>query len=430
MQDELEGYFRENVLSVSEINGYVKELFDGIPIFSSLKISGEISNFKRHMASGHLYFSLKDESSALKAVMFRSSAADLRFEPENGMRVIAHGRLSAYPRDGAYQLYVSSLEPDGIGGFYIAFEKLKKKLSAEGLFSAERKKPIPELPRTVGVITSPTGAAVRDIINVTSRRYPLAKLLIFPALVQGDGAVPSLIAGLRCFNAHRTADVIIIGRGGGSIEDLWAFNSEELAREIAASQIPVISAVGHETDFTICDLVSDLRAPTPSAAAELAVPDISELYRRINNAFGTMQSDILGMLETYRQHLSSLASKRVMRSPDSLLDYKRERLDRIREKLTAAMCDICGRDRAALERLSAKLNALSPLAVMSRGFGAAFDKGGRMLRSARELPSGTEFVLKLSDGSVKAVSMGETVAEMGAEIGTGTGTETETKAET
>ncbi len=406
MNNELEGYFRENVLSVSEINGYVKEIFDGIPIFSSLRISGEISNFKKHIASGHMYFSLKDENSALKAVMFRSSAQALRFVPDNGMRVIASGKLGAYTRDGVYQLYVSSLEPDGIGAFYVAFEKLKKKLEAEGLFSAERKKPIPDFPKTVGVITSATGAAVRDIVNVTARRYPLARVLIFPALVQGDGAVPSLIAGLRYFNTSGNADVIIIGRGGGSIEDLWAFNSEELAYEISRSSIPVISAVGHETDFTICDFVSDLRAPTPSAAAELAVPDMGELYRRINNAYGTVQSDMLGRIDTLRRQLEMLSSKRVMRSPESLLDYKRERLDRVREKLETLLCGICERDRASLERLTGKLHALSPLAVISRGFGAAFDGDGRMVKSASELPQGSEFKLRLSDGSIRARSLG------------------------
>lgn len=401
------GYFRENILSVSEINGYVKELLDGIPVFSSLRISGEISNFKKHIQSGHLYFSLKDENSALKAVMFRANAATLRFIPENGMKVVATGRLGAYPRDGVYQLYVNSMEPDGIGGFYIAFERLKKKLEAEGLFDEARKLPLPEYPKTVGVITSPTGAAVRDIINVTARRYPLAKILIFPALVQGDGAEGSLISGVKYFNEHNNADVIIIGRGGGSIEDLWAFNSEPLARTIADSHIPIISAVGHETDFTVCDFVSDVRAPTPSAAAELAVPDMFALKRSILSAQNKLVTHINNELNSYRAVLDGLASKRTLRSPEGFLELKRERLDRASERLVSSMENKVGRKSERLSAISGKLNALSPLAVISRGYGAAFDADGRIISEVDKLAMGTKFVLRLKDGSVGAVSTGK-----------------------
>lgn len=401
------GYFRENILSVSEINGYVKELLDGIPVFSSLRISGEISNFKKHIQSGHLYFSLKDENSALKAVMFRANAATLRFIPENGMKVVATGRLGAYPRDGVYQLYVNSMEPDGIGGFYIAFERLKKKLEAEGLFDEARKLPLPEYPKTVGVITSPTGAAVRDIINVTARRYPLAKILIFPALVQGDGAEGSLISGVKYFNEHNNADVIIIGRGGGSIEDLWAFNSELLARTIADSHIPIISAVGHETDFTVCDFVSDVRVPTPSAAAELAVPDMFALKRSILSAQNKLVTHINNELNSYRAVLDGLASKRTLRSPEGFLELKRERLDRASERLVSSMENKVGRKSERLSAISGKLNALSPLAVISRGYGAAFDADGRIISEVDKLAVGTKFVLRLKDGSVGAVSTGK-----------------------
>lgn len=255
-----------SALTVTELNQYVKDLLDLNPPLTDIYIKGEISNLKAH-SSGHLYFTMKDEQSALKCVMFRSSAAGLSFTPENGMKITAHGRISAFVRDGAYQLYCDSMEPDGVGSLYIAFEQLKKKLQSEGLFSEERKKPIPKIPSRVGVVTSPTGAAVRDIINVCKRRFPYAHVIVYPALVQGDGAVESVAAGIDYFNRVGGADVLIVGRGGGSIEDLWAFNSEVVARAVAKSSIPVISAVGHETDFTICDFVADKRAPTPSAAA-------------------------------------------------------------------------------------------------------------------------------------------------------------------
>ena len=267
--------------SVTELNNYIKNLFDGNRTLSAVTVKGEISNFKNH-STGHLYFSLKDEEGQIRAVMFRSKAMSLKFMPESGMRVIAHGSVTIYPRDGSYQLYVNSLQPDGIGALYLAYEQLKDKLYQEGLFDESHKKPIPYAPQSVGVITSPTGAAVRDIINVISRRFPIATVYLYPALVQGEGAEESLISGLDYFEKSALADVIILGRGGGSIEDLWAFNGERLARKIFAATTPIISAVGHETDFTIADFVSDLRAPTPSAAAELAVPDSKELLMRID----------------------------------------------------------------------------------------------------------------------------------------------------
>lgn len=403
-------YFSENVLTVSELNGLVKELFDNVPVFSYIKLRGEISNFTNHR-SGHFYFTLKDDNAALKAVMFKGSNAKLKFLPENGMRVVATGRLGVFERDGVYQLYVSDLAPDGVGALYIAYEKLKKKLEAEGLFDQSGKMPIPKFPRSVGVITSPTGAAVRDIINVTGRRYPLAEIKVFPALVQGDGAVATLIAGIEFFNREQNADVIIIGRGGGSIEDLWAFNSEELARTIAASGIPVISAVGHETDFTICDFVSDLRAPTPSAAAEIAVPDAEELRLRLTVSLSGIERAVRVNIRRKRDRVDAISAKRVMRSPDSFLDYRRETLDRVSDKLFGAFDKIIERKRSRLAALAGRVDALSPLAVLTRGYGAAFGEDGKPITKAASLPKGKRFTLRLSDGAVTAVSEGTANAE-------------------
>ena len=264
-------------VSVTQLNEFVKALIDGSDCLSNLYVKGEISNFKNHYGTGHYYFTLKDDGGLIRAVMFRSSAAKLKFMPENGMKVVVHGRVSAFVRDGQYQLYADSMEPDGVGALYIAYEQLKKRLESEGLFAPERKRPLPKIPTRVGIITSATGAAVRDMIHVAGRRFPFAKLILYPSLVQGPGASAQLIEGVKYFNRTASVDVIIIGRGGGSIEDLWAFNDEQLARTVAASQIPVISAVGHETDFTICDFVADRRAPTPSAAAEIALPETAEL---------------------------------------------------------------------------------------------------------------------------------------------------------
>lgn len=403
-------YFSENVLTVSELNGLVKELFDNVPVFSYIKLRGEISNFTNHR-SGHFYFTLKDDNAALKAVMFKGSNAKLKFLPENGMRVVATGRLGVFERDGVYQLYVSDLAPDGVGALYIAYEKLKKKLEAEGLFDQSRKMTIPKFPRSVGVITSPTGAAVRDIINVTGRRYPLAEIKVFPALVQGDGAVATLIAGIEFFNREQNADVIIIGRGGGSIEDLWAFNSEELARTIAASNIPVISAVGHETDFTICDFVSDLRAPTPSAAAEIAVPDTEELRLRLTVSLSGIERAVRVNIRRKRDRVDAISAKRVMRSPDSFLDYRRETLDRVSDKLFGAFDKIIERKRSRIVALAGRIDALSPLAVLTRGYGAAFGDDGKPITKAASLPKGKRFTLHLSDGAVTAVSEGTANAE-------------------
>lgn len=301
----------DTVMTVSELNNLIKNMFDANRLLNSIYVRGEISNFVNHK-SGHFYFSLKDEGGQIKAVMFRSSAIRMKFIPENGMKVTVFGSISVFPRDGVYQMYVNSMQPDGVGALFLAYEQLKAKLESEGLFSDSNKKSIPKFPKTVGVITSPTGAAIRDIINVLGRRYPLATVYIYPSLVQGEGAADTLFAGIDYFDKSNLADVIIIGRGGGSIEDLWEFNNERLARRIYDCSVPVISAVGHETDFTICDFVSDMRAPTPSAAAELAVPDIRELCMLVDVFSDRSDRALIRIAERSREKLNRLSENRLL----------------------------------------------------------------------------------------------------------------------
>ena len=330
-----EGKF-PGALTVTQLNEFIKRVIDTTPQLTDVYVKGEISNFKNHYSTGHYYFTLKDEGGQLKSVMFRSAAAKMKFIPEDGMKVTAHGRISSFVRDGTYQLYCDSMEPDGVGALYVAFEQLKRKLEAEGLFDPARKRPLPKIPTRVGIITSATGAAIRDMINVCGRRFPYAKLVLYPTLVQGPDAPPQLIAGMQYFNEAKSVDVIIIGRGGGSIEDLWAFNDEGVARAVAASQIPVISAVGHDTDFTICDFVADRRAPTPSAAAELAVPETSELKRKIQNIV-TREADVIGsMLKIRREKLISLANTRAMTNPMNFIDDRRMTADLLGDRLKRA----------------------------------------------------------------------------------------------
>ena len=412
------------VFSVAQINEYIKYLIEDSPVLDSVYIVGEISNLTAYHTSGHMYFSLKDETGVLRAVMFKSSAMRLKFRPENGMRVIVHGRITVYAPSGQYQISCDSMEPDGFGALAAAFEQLKTKLSAEGLFDESRKKPIPAFPSAVGVITSPTGAAVRDIINILSRRSPMTKMVLFPTLVQGDGAPKQLSSGIRYFNKYQSVDVIIIGRGGGSLEELWAFNDETLARTIADSDIPVISAVGHETDFTICDFVSDLRAPTPSAAAELAVPDSTELSQKLRLYRDTLDTHIHAKLKTERLALRSLSEKRVLQAPDSFLQNRRMDIDalttrlvlsaerRIRDAHSAldpaaaalhhAMHASITSDRAAFLTLTGKLEALNPLSVLTRGYSAVFDEDGKAIRSTRDVAVGDPLHLRLSDGIIDA----------------------------
>lgn len=389
-------------LSVSEINEFVKRIFDGIPQFADLYIQGEISNFKNHYSTGHFYFTLKDESSAIRAVMFRSYASKVKFVPENGMKVVVHGRVSAYPRDGQYQIYCDSMEPLGTGALYAAFEQLKKRLGTEGLFDADHKKALPPYPTTVGVVTSATGAAVRDIINISQRRCPAAEIVLYPALVQGDGAAESIIKGIEYFNETRRADVIIIGRGGGSIEDLWAFNNEALARAIYASDLPVISAVGHETDFTIADFVADVRAPTPSAAAEIALPDISELKARIATLSARQENALGFLINTYAVLLKKLSGARALNDPNAYVEDRILQLGALSDRLAISCKRLLDAKTDRISALSGMLNSLSPLSVLSRGYGAVSDAEGKIIKSISALSVGDTVRVSLGDGKFDA----------------------------
>ena len=390
-----------NIYTVTQVNEYIKAMLDAAPALCALTVKGEISNFTNHR-TGHYYFTLKDEGSRLPAVMFKSAAAKLKFIPENGMRVIMTGRISSFVRDGQYQLYAESMEPDGVGALYIAYEQLKRRLEAEGLFRQERKKPLPKIPTRIGIITSPTGAAVRDIINIAGRRFPFAELVLFPALVQGDGAVANLIAGLEYFDKTKRVDVIIIGRGGGSIEDLWAFNDEGLARAVAASAIPVISAVGHETDFTICDFAADRRAPTPSAAAELAVPDTAELKRKIGNITGRLELMLSMKIETGRKTVKSLSERRVLKVPSYMVDERRMALMSADNRLGAAQKLLLTKKHADFVRLTASLEAINPMSVITRGYSAVFREDGVLVKSVTQISEGDVVNFRLTDGDVAA----------------------------
>jgi exodeoxyribonuclease VII large subunit len=364
-------------------------------------VRGEISNFTNHR-TGHFYLTLKDEGSLIKAVMFKGYASKLKFLPENGMKVIVRGRVSAFVRDGQYQIYIEAMEPDGIGALYIAYEQLKRKLTAEGLFDRSKKKPIPKIPTRIGIITSPTGAAVRDIINILGRRFPLCRPVLYPSLVQGDGAPANIIAGIDYFNETKSADVLIVGRGGGSIEDLWAFNDEALCRRVASSEIPIISAVGHETDFTLCDFAASVRAPTPSAAAELAVPESAELARKIGNVQTRMELLCTQKIKLSRERLARLASSRALTSPMNLIDDKRMALGVTEEKLFARMEKILERKKAMLGASAAKLDALNPLSVVARGYSAVFADDGKLIKSVEQTKVGQTVSFMLTDGKISA----------------------------
>ena len=363
------------VFTVTALNEYIKMKLETDEALMRVFIRGEISNFTNHK-SGHSYFTVKDETSRIAAVMFRSSASKLAFIPENGMKVIVGGRVSAYVRDGQYQIYVDTLEPDGVGALYTAYEQRKAKLGAEGLFDEAKKKPLPRYPMRIGVITSPTGAAIRDIINILGRRFPIAEVVLYPSLVQGESAAPQLIEGLRYFNEKKNVNVIIIGRGGGSLEDLWAFNSEALVREVAASELPVISAVGHEIDFTLCDFAADRRAPTPSAAAELAVPERYELKRKLGNVTARLELLEGKKLELLRSTLERMKKSRALTDPRNFIDDKRMALGIAEDKLYNRITFLLERKKSALAGKTAKLDAMNPLSVLSRGYGAAFASDG------------------------------------------------------
>ena len=386
------------VFSVSELNGLVKELFDRTSLFLNIAVCGELSNYKIY-PSGHHYFTLKDSESSLRCVMFKSSAARLRFRPENGMSVTAFGRLSVFPRDGAYQLYCSDLMPEGRGDLQVAFEQLKKKLSEEGLFDEAHKKTLPAYPKKIAIITSSAGAAVHDMIRILSRRWPMSKVLLLPVRVQGSEAPAEIAGALRYANRYTLADLIITGRGGGSIEDLWAFNDERVARAIYDSEIPVISAVGHEPDVTISDYVADRRASTPSNAAEIAVPDASEQRQLLASASIRSAQAMDKRLRQIRSEIDNLRSRRVLRDAGAYLDDRRIELDHLRDKLGAVMESELGRKKHEQVRLAAALDAMSPLRVLTRGYAVASDENGVILTSTSMIRKGSRLRLRLSDGS-------------------------------
>jgi len=359
---------RVAVISVKQLNSYVKSLLESDEHLCSFYLKGEISNFKDHYQSGHLYFSLKDSDAVIRAVMFRSSAAYLKFKPQDGMSVICRGRVSLYERDGSYQFYAEEMIPDGVGDLTVAFNQIKEKLEAKGYFDPEIKKPITEFPKRIAVITSDTGAAVQDILNITSRRYPLCEIIMCPVRVQGDSAVFELIDAIKRVDKLFLVDTIIIGRGGGSIEDLWAFNSEELAEAIHECKTPVISAVGHETDFTICDFVSDLRAPTPSAAAELAVPDIGELRSYIKNLTDRIALRESEMLKNTRLKIESLFNIRIKNHIESLINQQDMRIDKLLDSLMNNINLRLQKADHSFRKSVAQLDALSPLNVLARGY--------------------------------------------------------------
>ena len=387
------------VLSVSQLNRYIKMNFDADENLANIFISGEISNFTNHYRTGHLYFTLKDDSAAVRAVMFNSSAKRLKFMPEDGMKVIARGRVSVYEASGQYQLYVDDMQPDGVGALNLAYEQLKEKLQKEGLFSELHKKPLPPYPEKVGVITSPTGAAVRDIINVLGRRFPYAEIVFCPVLVQGDGAHLQLTDAVNLFNSERAADVIIIGRGGGSIEDLWEFNDEGLARAVYNSDIPVISAVGHETDFTICDFVADMRAPTPSAAAELAVPDANELQYALSALKNRMFLNVSSGIADRRSRLEYLMSKGALKSPDEMLSNRSQRLDTAFSKMLSSYENRIGGKKVKFISAATALSKLDPMSVLMRGFAFVSDKNGKNVYSSQALAKGDKINVRFHDGS-------------------------------
>ena len=389
----------DQALTVTQLNLYLRDLLDSQSLLTNVCVRGELSNYKIY-PSGHHYFTLKDNESSLKCVMFKSNSMRLRFRPESGMGVTAWGRVSVYPRDGVYQLYCTQLMPEGTGDLQVAFEQLKAKLDAEGLFDPSHKKPLPAFPERIAIITSSAGAAVHDMIRILGRRWPMAKLLLLPVRVQGSEAPAEIAGAIRYANEFKLADLIITGRGGGSIEDLWAFNDERVARAIFASEIPVISAVGHEPDVTISDYVADRRASTPSNAAEIAVPDqreISDLLAGYDLRISQAMRKRIGSL---RDRLEAVQARRVMTAPTAHIDQRRMELDRSRERLAAAEEQILAKRRQQFVALTASLDAMSPLRVLTRGYAIPTDEAGNVVRSVTEIRTGDRLSLTMSDGSL------------------------------
>lgn len=389
------------IYSITQINAYIQGRMNEDPMLAQVAVRGEISNYKLY-PSGHHYFTLKDEQSALKCVMFKGNAMSLRFRPASGMKVIALGRISIYPRDGQYQLYVSSMAMDGIGDLYAAFEALKKKLSQQGLFDPAKKKPIPKYPQTIGIVTSSAGAAVHDILRILRRRYPLCSVRLLPVRVQGAEAPEEIVSAIRYANAHDLADLLIVGRGGGSIEDLWAFNDERVAYAIYESHIPIISAVGHEPDVTIADYVADLRAATPSNGAELAVPDREALAQNLDAFSAAMTGALNRQLRLASQRLEGLAASPALRSPTGYLDRREKDLGLLKEKLLAAQNRELSKAQQKYVANVAKLDAMSPLKVLSRGYAMAQKETGELIRSVKQTTTGESIVVSLADGKLNA----------------------------
>lgn len=391
----------ENIYSVSEVNNFIKELLDDDPVLRNIQVVGEISNFKRY-PSGHCYFTLKDAGGAIKCVMFKSRAFGLRFEPKNGETVVAVGRIAVYERDGVYQLYTDLLLQQGKGDLMQAYEQLKRKLTQAGLFDEERKQALPVNPHVVGIVTSPAGAAVRDIITVSHRRNRGIKLLLYPVKVQGEGAAEEVAKAIKFFNKHKLADVLIVGRGGGSMEDLWAFNEEVAVRAVAASKIPVISAVGHETDFTLCDFAADKRAATPSQAAELAAADVEGYKERVKFLMQRAQTLMQARLTQEEHRLESLASSWALRDPEHLFAQQAQRVDSASQKLASAMARLVEQKQHAFAIAAAKLDSISPLAVLGRGYSVT-QKDYAVIRSTQQVSWGDELVTTVEDGTITSV---------------------------
>ena len=391
----------QTIYAVSQVNEYIKSMLDCDERLNEIFIRGELSNYKVY-PSGHHYFTLKDEAGALRCVMFRSSAVRLRFRPENGMKVIAFGRITVFPRDGAYQLYCGDLTPDGVGDLHVAFEQLKAKLAQEGLFDREHKKPLPAFPHRIAIITSGAGAAVMDMLRILGKRYPLSRVMILPVRVQGAEAPAEIAGAIRYANRWKLADVIITGRGGGSMEDLWAFNDEHVARAIFDSEIPVVSAVGHEPDITISDFVADVRAATPSNGAELVAPDREDLQKRLAQMQARMSAAMERQLKLSRQKLGALAEKRVLQSPVNYVQDKRMVLEYSRERLTAASRHLLQGKKEQFVRLTAKLDAMSPLKVLARGYSVVRGPDDSILQQASAVKPGDEITVDLRSGKLRA----------------------------
>ena len=388
------------IITVSQINTYIKALLDESLPLKNIFITGEISNFKKHFPSGHLYFTLKDEKSQLKAVMFKTSALRLKFDPDNGMKVICRGRISVFERNGEYQIYVEDMQPDGLGSLNLAFEQLKLKLFNEGLFDEKYKKSLPKYPQKIGIATSSTGAVFHDIQDITKRRYPLCELVLAPTLVQGADAAPDIVKSIKLLDSIEDIDIIIVGRGGGSIEDLWAFNTEEVAKAVFECNKPIISAVGHETDTTICDFVADLRSPTPSAAAELAVPDMKDIKTFLRNVNYTLESSLVRRLDYEKQRLDDICENSIISSPSQFFEHKKDALENVISIISEEYNKIIYDKRNELSLNAGKLDALSPLSVLARGYSIIL-KNNALIKSANNINVGDNIEAKLSDGLIK-----------------------------